>query len=247
MTNITSLKGIKVLDKAIKLKHYKGRHILLEQQKAAYLEIPKVACTSINFALAGHLGLLEGFDPKADIHSIHGNFPQASDLNQLFLGDYADYTKFSFVRNPWDRLVSCYINKIRSDARNNQWFVDGVALGFLQYNLFHAKMSFEEFAEAVLEIGVENANVHFLPQHYFLLDPKGNFAADFVGKFEHLQSSFDDLCDLIGLKKFELPHKNFSKKTKDTHYSKFYTTKLRDKIAAYYENDIELFNYEFNQ
>lgn len=244
MGNIVCQKGLKIYDKPPKLKYYSGRHVILDDYRAAYLEIPKVACTSIRYFLAEILGILNEIEP---IYANYHRFPQASSLEELFLTRYKDYLKFSFVRNPWDRLVSCFANKIRSDGRNNDLYKDGVAVGFVRYGVFHSKMSFEEFAEVVSQIKDEESNPHFLSQHHFLLDPNANVATDFVGRFETLQSSFDELCDLLKLQRTVLPHKNFSKSLKERHYSEFYSPRLRELIAKRYEKDIELFKYEFSK
>lgn len=242
MENGLQLKNLKVYEIPPKLRFYSGRHVVLDQQQSAYLEIPKVACTSIRYFLADLLGIANEIEP---LHANYHLFPQALNLEELFLTKYKNYLKFAFIRNPWDRLVSCYVNKIRSDGRNTNLYKNGVATGFVHYGIFHSKMSFEEFAEVVNEIGDEESNQHFLSQHHFLLNPNGCMATDFVGRFETLQQSFDELCDLLKIERAVLPHKNFSKSLKERHYSEFYSPRLQELIAKRYEKDIELFGYEF--
>lgn len=242
MTVSLQLKNLKVYETPAKLRFYSGHNVVLDQQQAAYLEIPKVACTSVRFFLAELLGIAN------EIGHLHKNrhlFPHAQNLEELFLTKYKDYLKFAFIRNPWDRLVSCYLNKIRSDGRNTNLYKDGVASGLVHYGVFNSKMSFEEFAEVVSKIKDEESNQHFLSQHHFLLDPNGNIAVDFLGRFETLQKSFDELCDLLKIKRATLPHKNFSKTLKEKHYSEFYTPHLKELVNERYKKDIELFGYEF--
>ena len=95
-------------------------------------------------------------------------------------GEYRDYFRFAFVRNPWDRLVSCYSNKF-SDM--------GKGLGGPRQRAeeFSPDMSFAEFVEAVHATPDEEANPHFRSQHAVVCDPQGRVMADFVGRFENLR------------------------------------------------------------
>ena len=68
-----------------------ARYIRLPDKKTIFIRVPKVASSSIKFALLSkHLPGNEGED-KAD-----------RNVGDLFPDDF----KFAVVRNPWDRLVS---------------------------------------------------------------------------------------------------------------------------------------------
>ena len=103
-------------------KYRMGRTVLLQKYKAIYFPIPKVACTSILNMCTELLGI--GGQPNLSVHDIY--LPGVRDLEGIY--SYKAYFKFAFVRNPWDRMVSCYSNKVRQDPSiNNQWFKDGIA------------------------------------------------------------------------------------------------------------------------
>ncbi len=79
--------------------------ILLEPYRVVYIEIPKVACTSLKVAFAHLLGIsLE--DTGGNPHEVSFPAPLAPPSRSGPL--YPDLFCFAFVRNPWDRLVSCY-------------------------------------------------------------------------------------------------------------------------------------------
>jgi len=77
--------------------------ILLERFKAIYVFIPKVACTSIKTVFAELIGL----EYEGSIHDA----PFTKIPKSALKNEYKDYFKFGFVRNPWDRLASCYVSR----------------------------------------------------------------------------------------------------------------------------------------
>ena len=110
----------------------------MEKYKAIYFFTKKVACTSLKTVCAGLLGIgLEGKNVHFDVQ-----FPLAerSEINKK----YKDYFKFCFVRNPWDRLVSCFVDKIRDKDLNKGIFKNGIAtaiFGRYEPSLFYSGMS----------------------------------------------------------------------------------------------------------
>ena len=80
------------------------------------------------------------------------------------------------------------------------------------------------------------------PQFEMLADGD-DLAVDFVGRFENLQGDFDHVCDLLGIERQTLPHKNAMDRKQ--HYTEFYDDESRALIEILYPQDIEYFDYKF--
>lgn len=115
---------------------------------------------------------------------------------------------------------------------------------------------------------------HIIPQYDFLYDKNGKRLVDFVGKFETLQKDFNEVCRLLNIPARELPHCNQSqslfhlrynaglvellkrirsklswrqKQNTFVHYTQYYDNETKKCVAELYKNDIEAFQYEFDQ
>jgi len=78
------------------LRHQKGKLSLrdFDREKCIFIHIPKTAGTSVNKALFGNRG---------------GGHKSARYYKQIFgVSTYKRYFKFTFVRNPYSRLLSAY-------------------------------------------------------------------------------------------------------------------------------------------
>jgi hypothetical protein len=155
--------------------------------------------------------------------------------------EFSGYYKFSFVRNPWARLVSEY-----------------------RYRNFLSHKNFKDFVMNKLPApGRDDKYRHIMPQTEMLYDEAGNLLVDFVGKFEHLQHDFDQVCKHLGFEDSSLPHINSSdKKSRELrrkvrnflhrndeselrNYVDFYDTETRETVSKLYRADIENFGYNF--
>ena len=91
-------------------------------------------------------------------------------------------------------------------------------------------------------------NIHFLPQHKFLYDPKDAFSGgapfvDFVGKFESLAKDWSLICQTSNMQNATLPHLRGRKD--ESMYREHYSKKSKGIVERVYERDLNLFNYEF--
>lgn len=197
--------------------------IILPQHKLVYVPVPKVANRSLKAALADFAA-----KPYTDPHDAGWQFIPLSRLAGL------DGTfRFTFVRNPLDRLLSCYAQKIALYARQME-----LPLLFWRYGgRFDPQMSFAEFVTAVANIPDHLADRHFRSQHTFLYH-KGQRLVDFVGRYEQLEEDWTLLSRQVGFG--PLPHYNPSP---HKPYPEMYTPELARLAAARYEEDIALFGY----
>ena len=216
--------------------------ILLEPYRAVYIETPKVACTSIKTVLAEILGLSLGAT-GGDPHGVE--WPTAerssSPSGPLFPGLFS----FAFVRNPWDRLVSCYRDKIRGEVDGYTYFTirPGVANCLARFDAFVPGMSFADFVVAVASIRDEDADGHFRSQHTFVTDAEGKVGVDFVGRFERLIEDFRLVQEKIGLPRHDLPW--LQKARTVARYTDFYNKETRQIAGERFRRDLEIFGYEF--
>jgi len=135
---------------------------------------------------------------------------------------FNSFYKFTFVRNPWDYLVSVYhyIVQTAHHPRNELFRSFGSFAGYVEY---HATERREQ-------------------QKDFVLSDSGELLVDFIGHYETLQQDFETVCRRIGIDS-RLPHKNRS-----THkdFRDYYTPETRAQVAELYRGDIEFFGYDFD-
>lgn len=136
------------------------------------------------------------------------------------------YFHWSVVRNPYDRLVSAYKNKL---VDNFQGGLD---------SLRHKNHSFKSFILEINKMNLEIADRHIRLQTSLI--PLESM--DFIGRLENFQQDFNTVCNKIGVPYQELPHRN---KTSHKHYTEYYDDETRQIVARKYAKDIEYFGYEF--
>ncbi len=221
-------------------------YIVSDEYRFVYCIIPKVACTSIKTALAPLFGIdttgmeipREDRQPRYVIHRVFNNSDHQVNKEVLCKGldgSYSEYFRFGFVRNPWDRLVSCYTDKITGKGFLIQSDEGAPEL--------YRNMPFDEFVEAVCATPDEKANGHFRSQHVTVCRPGGEFITDYIGRFENLAEDFSRVAEKIGVK-LELPRILHSGRD-DRNYRSFYNDRLRDLAGERFRRDVELFGYSF--
>jgi chondroitin 4-sulfotransferase 11 len=141
--------------------------------------------------------------------------------------------KFTFVRNPWDRLISCYMYRTQGG--------NGTVEDRERARLYPD--NFTEFCDNIdAFISLPNESM-FIPQYRWISDEKDNLLVDFVGKVENIEADFQHVCNELGIKRHvKLPHIN---KSVHGDYREYYNKNTQLIIAKVYEKDIERFGYTF--
>ena len=224
------------------------KYIVSDERAFIYFVVPKVACSSLKTAL---LPLFPDIDPGPDFerevredtfaYRVHDLFARAGhQVNQRRLlkgfekGRYDGYFKFAFVRNPWDRLLSCWKQKLAPGG-------PGLAKEEYAEERLQGGISFSEFVEAVCRIPDEEANPHFRSQHVAVCGPSGEVMADFVGRFERLEEDFSRVASEIGAVP-SLPRLLASGRGS---YRDYYDGRLARMVGERFSADAEIFGYRF--
>jgi Sulfotransferase family len=167
----------------------------------------------------------------------------ARDLRELYGADFWNaYFKFSFVRNPWDRLVSWWsmIDAHRTAATN------GDHLNKFYRFILERATTFEEFLENCDEEIFDSDGPKWIYRNQldYLTDSSGVQIVDFIGRFETLQQDFDVIARKTLGKTTVLPRANMSR---HNHYCDYFTPGLAEKVKLRYARDIEAFGYVFGR
>jgi chondroitin 4-sulfotransferase 11 len=211
-------------------------YILIADHAAVYVETPKVACSSIKTALAP----LCGVDLAAHGGNPHDlTWPQPTTPGPPFAGLFS----FAFVRDPWDRLVSCYRDKLRGEVDDFTSFTirPGVANCLARFDAFVAGMSFAAFVRAVSDIPDEDADAHFRSQHTFVCDAAGRIVVDAIGRFERLDDDFAAIARRIGMPPRTLPRLQAVRAP--SPFAAFYTDETRALVGERFARDVARFGY----
>lgn len=207
-----------------------------------YLPVTKAANTSIKTALIRADRIAEGnaSDPEEDIN------PHAFDAAHVVPWDAAyDFTgpRFTFVRNPFARLFSCYRDKILPEPQTRGTYINGVHAGLRRYKRMRAGMSFGEFARVISRIPDRAAEIHFVSQRAFLVGPKG-LRVDFVGRVERKAEHWPLVERIVG-RSIPLPSLNVTGTGREHAYREHYDGATRKLVERRYAADLALLGYSF--
>ena len=226
-------------NKATNPNKIKKNIIVLKEHNIAYVRIPKVANSSIKFVLAHRmLDVPEDKPIKGTTKDAYWRKAEKADLvgYQDFRKHYKDFFCFSFVRNPFDRLMACYNNKIiENPSLTGAMEEMGLTLG----------MPFEEFVNIVAKTPDGKSDVHLRSQAGMLARRDDSIFPQFIGYLEKMGEDWARLKDVMterGLKPFgDLPSINVRRSDKKDDVKTFYTDELREKVFKRYERDFRLF------
>jgi chondroitin 4-sulfotransferase 11 len=161
-----------------------------------------------------------------------------------------DNFKFTFIRNPWERLVSHYCFQgpgapVVSEKIYINQFANYITRQYRYPNTNRSKeISFGDFVKDYVcndNIEPDSSNFYINKNiNLFLEDHVGELNMDFIGRCENFENDFRKLCELLNMKNMELSHVN---KQAYAKYTEFYDAYLIDLVAEFFRSEIEMFDF----
>ena len=203
--------------------HGKCRVAIWHQHRLLYLRLPKCGNSSIVAAL-----------PNPELRRL-----RPASLS----GSFEDWTTFTFVRNPWSRLVSTYRQKVATGATTSR-LKEGVFEGFRESGIpVYSGIPFAEFCEMVCSFPDQATEKHLQSQSCVLIH-KGAAVVKNVGRVETINEDWRRIAESVGIS-LELPRLNVSN-AEYTHYREYYRdSRLVNLVGDRYANDVANFGYDF--
>lgn len=208
---------------------------LSQRLGAVYVNNPKVACSSIKLTLQQTELGDDAYQPATSVHDHAGSplltWPDLSE-EQAEEALRSGFT-FTFVRNPYDRLRSAYLNKIVRPQKQGSF---RISAGFGPDEL----PPFGDFVRALADQPAERHNPHWRCQALNLSTDR--IAYDFVGRLECFDADWADLAGQIGVPaRASFAGKSTGKAQKmELSYSPVEAEVVRQIYAA----DFRLFGYD---
>jgi hypothetical protein len=246
--------------------------IISYRRRFTFLHCPKTAGTSVNVALAPHLGpfdiilgaqrervnagirpnLRARFDairtgrPTSVLEALGVHSPRRTLISQdksylKHFGPIVDHPqaiqvrafdrtawdrhfKFSFVRNPYERMVSVYL--------------------FLTRKSKGEKLTFSDFVSRLIEGADDFRKWRSFVDTWPIYTIDDRIVVDYVGRFENLSADFSVLCDQL-----KLPSKKLGQTKVMPRYDfrDVYDARSRKLVARFCGREIEHFGYRFGQ
>lgn len=226
----------------------------MQQHKFLFTYVPKVACTNWKCIFR----YMMGADDYLDTKKAHKN-----DLNGLsFLSNFDDchqivnddsIKKYCFVRNPYSRVLSAYLNKVKPyvDDNTQTKFAPMLRPAFLDMEEFRQQQFPQEnnvnlfiFLNWILASEHFQAdNTHWLPQTQILNIE--NVSYTFMGRFENIEHDAGYLLKLMGcdLKFPTQTQIKFSPTGASAKLYEAYSTREIQLVQKIYARDFKLLDY----
>lgn len=202
-----------------------------DDARIAYVATAKVANTAVKAAL------LTSYVEDRGWHNPHGeSVPYVEASPEDLRGKYADYITFGLARNPYDRFVSFYADKIVGKG----WYGSLGKLGFKK------GQDFEACALVAAGLSDERTDPHVATQVDRLVDTDGTFLPDLVLRFESIVHDWKALRAIAEARAPRLalaPLAARRTSQRDKSWQSYYTPKAQEAVAAKYAQDFEVLGY----
>ena len=157
---------------------------------------------------------------------------------EITLENLNAYFIFTFVRNPFTKLVSFFQNKYKYQ-HGRYFFQRSIHLRFFWIEVIG---SFNDLAYKISKLPDCYLEKHIESQHLDINHMRAlGIDIDFIGKFETLKQEFEPIRQKFNL--LPLDHQNKSTGEKE-NWRDYYTPKTAKMIYQRYRKDFEMFGYE---
>jgi len=171
----------------------------------------------------------------APLNNMHANYDNDFSLFAPKTSPLSDYFRFTFVRNPYARVLSFYTDRILNDP--NERFIAHEAPQYRRF--FKAGMDFEDFAQRLSELPLEDLEQHLAPQTFFLFSHK-RLVVDYIGRLETIDRDFRVIKAYVN-SDIEMLH---IRKTKQPEHAGLYSEASAACIHDKYKIDFDFLGYQ---
>ena len=194
--------------------------IILDEEEVVFVSVAKSACSSIKASIT---------ENPPDSTTVHDHISHLS--NRRIPVSKRSYFVFTFVRDPYERLASCYRSKFNMQDES-KFIYTHYFFGYLRND-----DTFDDFVRKISKIPDFLSNRHFKSQHSIIFSHGVN--VDFLGKVENLPSDFEDIRQRYGFSELTTRNKSQGKSA-----DKLFTTETREMIYTRYKEDFDVFGYD---
>jgi hypothetical protein len=200
--------------------------VICHNKRCIFIHIPKTAGTSIEQFIKengkNEIDLL-GAQNGRSLHHLTG-----IELKKILPSYFDNYYKFSFVRNPYDRLLSEYY----WTSVPNLGYKSGKTKAYFLYKVIEIVKNRKYFENIYFD--------HFIPQYLFVYNKNLKLLVNDIFKYEDLENNVKIIREKLQLNN-NFPYLNKSKLNVE---KVDWTPKQKEKIYKLYMNDFLLFGYE---
>ena len=212
------------------------------KNKYVFVETAKVACSTIKLTLQRFELGDENFS-RENFEDIHDrNFSPLLKLQQVpnfdVLLKQDHYFRFCFVRNPYTRILSAYLDKIAGNSFREK----SIVLSQLGHNMrdMSIPISFEQFVSAVEKQPLSMMDNHWRPQYYSTYQDTINY--DFIGKLERFDEDYSYVMDKLGASDYYIKESRHATGS-SSKFAEYYTEDLLERVCKLFQIDFEKFGY----
>jgi len=214
------------------------------KENVVFIRPPKIGGTSIALAL-GLRGYAKVLKTTTEVSGWaqfgHMHYPTLVKMG--LVGEEFDKSafKFSFVRNPYDRLVSMFfyykqwwLISRRTGKRTKRW--ENKFETFLDFCRHIDSGPIPPLGAYTMKHNKKHIQSGYNPQYLWF----EGLELDFLGRFEKMDEDYEKLSGILGIPYVKLPKVRTSK---HDHYEKYYCPESLEIVNRIYGEDFERFNY----
>jgi len=193
--------------------------MISNKHKGIFVHIPKNGGTSL----------------KAKFSDLEGEYHlPAKILKNRYSGKWDNYYTFTFVRNPFDRLVSIFHYYRDNNESTNKHIKQIMLKTFKEFCINYISDTPQKWTTGWL--GGE-----YMLQKNWVTNDKGEIIVDFIGCFENYTEDSKIILDRFGIT-HNIQH---LRRSNHKPYQEYYDDELRELVEGKLKEDLEFFNYKF--